>query len=310
MEPDLPDAQRPPPQTEDEHRVHALNIHGQFFEKWCEQVVRTTENWKVEAVEEPVELDLPGRVRVEGTVDILAERGEKQRLTLPIECKKANPDLAQWVFFPHRYDDLPIQLRRHRSIASSSTTAGWRLERDTVDWPRRPTVCDAAREVRGQYGTHKVQNWTKTRNTAIRDASEQVATAQRALVMDDARRAVAASQSAGTRWTEQRVFVPVIATTAELLVCRFSAEDVDPTTGEVPLSRATFERTASVIYEYPLPPRLQLDDEVRVSSDGSFERSGTRLAILVVNSRHFESTLKDLADDRSRMLMFRVPDTT
>lgn len=293
------------PKSEDDHRVHALNIHGQFFERWCEEAVRTTEKWSVEAVEEAVEFEAASGT-IEGSVDLLAERGSRYFLTLPIECKKANPELAQWVFFPHRLD-LPVRVRRHRVISEPSRSSGWRITHDTVGLPLAVPLCVAAREVRSDYAARKVHNWSKTSNAAIRDAAEQVATAHRALVDGDFRRASRNSESKqARRWPERRVFIPVIATTAELLVCRFDAGDIDPATGEIPLSSATFEPAGALIYEYPLPPRLQLPDEVSVAVDGTFERSGTRLPVLVINSRDFKATLMALADDMFRDRIFRV----
>lgn len=47
---------------------------------------------------------------------------------------------------------------------------------------------------------------------------------------------------------------------------------------------------------------------MRLEPNGSFERTGTRLNILVVNSLHFIETLEKLGDDMSRILLFREED--
>lgn len=303
--PDMDHSASRAPSNENEQRVHALNIHGQLFERWCEQVARTTDRWNVELVDEPLEALLDADRVVEGTVDLLIEHGEKRRLTVPVECKKANPELVHWVFFPTRYD-LPVQVRRHRRIPSNQPS-GLRLARDLVTLPLAATACNAGRELRGDYPARK-QNWTMTSNTAIRDAALQVGTADRILVRQDLVRAASVAEQGAGGWPEQRIFIPMIVTTAELFLCRFDPSLIDPATGELPRESAKFEGVSELVFEYPLPPRLQLDDEVRVYGDGSFERSGTRLNVLIVNSRNFEAMLRKLADDMTRTLIFREPD--
>jgi hypothetical protein len=303
--PEPRDLQRRGPTTEDEHRIHALNIQGQFFERWCEEIARSTERWRVQAVDEPLEAQLQVARTIEGTVDLLIERGETQRLTVPIEVKKANPDLVHWVFFPTRYD-LPVQVRRHRRIASGETV--WHLRQDLATLPVEATACSVGRELRGDYAARKTQNWTLTSNTAIREAAMQVATADRILVWDDWSRGTKAGLTGNQKWPAMRVFIPMIVTTAELFLCRFDPAAIDPASGELPWNAATFEAVPQLVYEYPLPPRFQLDDEVKVYADGSFERSGTRLNIVVVNSRAFQALLRELADDLTRTVLFSESD--
>jgi hypothetical protein len=45
----------PTPKTDDEWTIHALNIHGLFFERWCQQVIREQAGWKLKAINYPVE---------------------------------------------------------------------------------------------------------------------------------------------------------------------------------------------------------------------------------------------------------------
>src|SRR5260370_23979940 len=91
------------PQTDEEHTIHAINIQGVFFEKWCQDVFGKDSNWTLRAINYPVEFPEPnGPWRgSEGELDLRADLQIGDRLlTLLIECKKNNPNLVNWVFFP------------------------------------------------------------------------------------------------------------------------------------------------------------------------------------------------------------------
>src|SRR6185436_19631018 len=98
-------ADRQRPTTEDEWIIHALNIHGLFFERWCKQVVDDSPAWWCASTHEPVEFP-PGTGK-ESNLDLKAVLNFKESadgysrfLTLPIERKKNNPDFIKWIFFP------------------------------------------------------------------------------------------------------------------------------------------------------------------------------------------------------------------
>lgn len=90
-------------QTEHDWTVHSINIHGLFFERWCQQAVAEAEGRTLDAANYPVEFPPPNgpwRGR-ESALDIRASRGESDnRLCLLIECKKSNQEFVHWVFFP------------------------------------------------------------------------------------------------------------------------------------------------------------------------------------------------------------------
>ncbi len=84
--------------------ITALNIHGNFFERWCRSMVARTRGWRVRTTNYPVEFPPPsGPVRGhESNLDIRAEHAEGTNvLTLAVECKKHNPEFVDWIFFPY-----------------------------------------------------------------------------------------------------------------------------------------------------------------------------------------------------------------
>ena len=64
------------PQTQHDWTVHSINIHGIFFERWCQHVVTEADGWNLDAVNYPVEFPPPnGPWRgKESTLDIRASR--------------------------------------------------------------------------------------------------------------------------------------------------------------------------------------------------------------------------------------------
>ncbi len=94
---------KPQPDTEDEWKIHVLNIHGTFFERWCAEIVKNSKGFVLEATNYPVEF-LPSNNGVRGkesTLDIRARINDNDKLlTLIIECKKNNPEYTDWIFFP------------------------------------------------------------------------------------------------------------------------------------------------------------------------------------------------------------------
>jgi hypothetical protein len=104
------------PSADDQKTVHALNIHGTFFERWCYWAVsEQSPQWAVKTANYPVEVTpsaSSGRGR-ESALDIWAQYAApdfgNNIFSLLIECKKHNPELARWIFFrkPVNHHDLP-----------------------------------------------------------------------------------------------------------------------------------------------------------------------------------------------------------
>ncbi len=63
------------PQTDEDWTIHSINIHGTFFQRWCESVVQNAHPWILKATEFPVAYPpltsrLPSN---ESALDIMAE---------------------------------------------------------------------------------------------------------------------------------------------------------------------------------------------------------------------------------------------
>ena len=279
------------PQTEEESRVRALNLQGLFLERWVEDTVRRTDHWGVVAPNVPVDFDGPYG-RQDGEIDVLAERGGKQlRVTVPIECKKHNPNFIEWVFFEKLYREVLVAKRHDRvEHASGVSTIRSGSVRLNLDGP----MTFEARELRGKYADYKAHDNTKTANDAIRSAAQQVALAHQALVQADVRTASVGEVPRDRM--ESRIFLPMIVTTAHLTTAKVDPALIDAETGEIPLDGLRFEKRTSVVYEYPLPPKLQTDKTL-VLPTGELSDAGHRLHVLVVHSGELPKVLAQITED-------------
>lgn len=279
------------PHTEQEWTIHAVNIHGVFFERWCAHIVRSLPGWRVRSTNYPVKLPpdagTPGQ---ESSVDIIAQRAIDDRLlTLVIECKKNNPEFVNWVLF-RRHESRNIALPVVTYAAFGSAQPVWQLARRL--FVPHVALVDEARETRGNYTRYQDnKSKTKTANNAVSDAAYQVALGAQALAWEEHQRAsfLETPPRHEVPWRDQ-VLVPVIATTANLFLVEFDAGAVDSQTGEIALEQVRLQAMPYLIFEYALPRHLHIGDVrmERFSTDESLE-NWSRLHILIVNSGHFSS---------------------
>lgn len=287
------------PQTDNEWTIHSINIHGVFFEHWCEDLFRSVPELKVVSTNYPVEFPPPnGPFRgKESALDIRVElRDGSKIVTFIVECKKNNPDFVDWVFFPKRGEMAQRQfvVRVIENQIKQDSNIGWDVNTHVLQLPiNSVTLFSEARETRGDYQSFKSGQKTKTSNAAVTDAAYQVALATQAIWMEETQH----SQKQATYNPipkldyETQFIVPCIVTTAQLYSCSFDPKDVDPGTGEISLDKAILQQAPFVIYEYSLPKHLQTAplDLVQVISSNKIELF-VRMDIIIINS----SYLKDL----------------
>jgi hypothetical protein len=256
--------------------LHALNIHGDFFERKCRQVVKdlsplyelTTTNYPVNIGHHQSELDIRADLTKDGT-----------QLIVLIECKKNNPEFVQWVFFPRDKQSRAIELP-----TVNQDNAGLQV----TPFEQAIVIADTGRETRGTYRGNKQGDKTKTSNAAITDASGQISLATLAIQKTETLRAQAYKLE-----RKLAVIVPLIVTTADLLLCWFSPNDVGIDTGELLPGKGRFTKEPFVVYEYALPAYLHEMEGYALSQD-TMERY-VRRHIVIVNSAHLSHFLSTYA---------------
>jgi hypothetical protein len=178
------------PQTDGEWAIHSINIHGIFFERWCQRVVSQSPGWTLNSANYPVEFPPPnGPIRgKESTLDIRASRQvDNDKISLLIECKKNNPNFVDWVFFqkPIFRPNRGFIVSQVKNEPRASPALGWDTSSSLRHLATTYSVTDEARETRGSYGSLKAGEKTKTSNASIQDAAYQIALAKQAIVGED-----------------------------------------------------------------------------------------------------------------------------
>lgn len=303
-----PERRTDKPSSEHDWTIHSINIHGAFFQRWCEKVVADSKNWKLTSTNHPVEFPPPnGPFRgKESALDIRAElRQENQLLTLLIECKKNNPNLINWVFFPKH--PLPrmtrVAIREIENLPRSNPEVGWDVRMSVKPIESAIPVTDDARETRGSYMRYKGRDKTKTSNRSISDAAHQIALATQAITLEEWKfsRALGAASTRPVMAYRKQRFLPAIVTSARIFTCDFDPTDVSPATGEIPYEKARLNEWPYLLYEYALPPHLQTapDDLVDTLTRNSMDLFA-RMQIMVVHSAKLTEVLDDLATQSSQ----------
>jgi hypothetical protein len=293
------------PTTDEEWSIHSLNIHGSFFERWCQQIVSESGIWGVSRTNVPVAFPLDGGK--ESELDVQAELSYPGRhTTLLIECKKNNPDFVNWIFFRKRSpgchpSNLPF-IMQHMDVVPESGT--WRVDRSYHSSYTPFIVTSDARETRGSYQGVRSGDKTRTSNAAVTEAARQITLATHAVAATEHQRCLFHTQHAQRPEMGEgsRFFLPMIVTTAQLFVCEFDPARVDSATGELPYAGAALSEQPVLVYEYPIPTSLQIDPRtlaVHPLSPGARTKIEwlERMQIVVVNSNHFAKVLRRIPDD-------------
>lgn len=289
--------------TQDDWTIHALNIHGVFFERRCAASIAETEKWKVLATNYPVEYPPPnGPWRgKESSLDVWARNDADKSLVIDalIECKKANPEFVNWVFFP-RSGAVPaakFHFANATNTPSPTGTGPWTSGLQLRPGTTAIDLASDAREVRGDYLKQQGGNKTKTSNAAIQEAAYQVALACRAIVSEESsllEKARGSPEHPAPPWTG-KAYIPIIATTAQLLRMDFSPKATDLATGEIAFADAKLTSVQSIVYEYALPKHLQYSpaNPLEILKTGDTD-TFSRMHIFVVRAEGLSSFLSNL----------------
>lgn len=220
-------------------------------------------------------------------------------MDIQIECKKANPDFVNWIFFPKRVSSTTVPFRTMVSSNEmpESSNGPWSTTVFMQGGNAEMPIATDCREVRGDFLSHKGGNKTKTSNASIQEASYQVALANRAIVHEDGKllnRARESGLHVTPPWA-RKTYIPIIVTTARLFQASFAANDVDLSTGEIPLSAVTLQPVAKVLYEYPLPKHLQHSPADPLPALSGMEiESFSRMDIIVVQAESLAAMLRTI----------------
>ena len=94
----------------------------------------------------------------------------------------------------------------------------------------------------------------------------------------------------------QLFIFPTIVTTAKLFLCEFQDEDVDLSTGVIDLDKPKLVPYPFLIFDYPLPPALQLVPRaIRLDYTKDTLKQLARMPIFIVHSKALPVFLERLS---------------
>jgi hypothetical protein len=293
------------PTSDHDWTIHSLNIHGIFFERWCQETIGRMSPWELKSINYPVEFPPPsGFTRgKESALDLWVQlRRGYQTLNLTVECKKTNLDFVDWIFFPRqRFPELRQIVVPFVNNSEVPNVPDKREYGEGVTKVNFFAPCaDEARETRGCYTSFKGGDKTKTSNRAITDAAYQVALATQAICTEEhshLKQRLSSNPPAPTP-KKYQIFIPTIITNAKIVLCEFDPKEVSPETGEIEFGKASLVEKDFVVYEYPLPKHLQKGpaDPIWFRDHGSIDDL-VRMHILIVNSAKMPAVLRILERD-------------
>lgn len=276
--------------NDSEMTIHSLNIHGTFFHRKIASILYSNKHIHNVTLEYPVEYKQKsdGRRGEESRLDILAQFSDRYRennIKLLIECKKANPDFVDWVFFPKFEGDISVDTRLlWVGAINQEDEPKFVFQHRRIGW--NISIADEARETRGEYAGVSKQTKTKTSNASVTEAAYQVVLAAHAI----ARESYEAMTAANDVNVKPDILIPIIVTTANLFLCQFDPDDTSLEDGQIPKEKVTLLPVSTIIYRYPIPPHAQLEiyEEPRMIQNVN---NLIRRDVLVVNSQKFRETL-------------------
>lgn len=287
------------PTTDTDWTIHSINIHGEYFEEWCQETIRSTGGWGVDMIEYPVEFPSPYSKRVpkEGALDMRANfQNNNNQYSLLIECKKNNKDFVNWVFFPKR--PKLVGGSQQLALASSYFERGHNRNNFSISQHRITSslpLAYKARETRQTYKDFSDGNKTKTSNEAVMSACHQITLATQSVLLEIAEKGYGFQSHLEELKTGNHILLPVIITSARLYMSEFEPEHIDPQTGEIPFDKVTLTECNKLFFEYSVPKHLQDLIAHMVSLSGRVSLPPTiRMNILIVNSAHFPDLLTEI----------------
>ena len=171
----------PTPISDDDWKIHALNVHGGFFEQKVASIIKefSPEELSFVTSEYPVRVaQEESRLDILGFISFFSDPRSRSGIYLAIECKKHNAEFIDWIFYPTIQNQLYGESHSKCTFLkafSSTTQTGIKTKialshKQNSDKP----ISGDCREVRGTYKDVANGIKTKTSNSSINEASYQV----------------------------------------------------------------------------------------------------------------------------------------
>lgn len=246
-------------------------------------------------------LECQNRYELEETsIDVVGEKnGGKTAFKLCIECKKLDPEYVDWVFIQPSTSNRSMHIIT-KTIESKGFAALFKVPKTTrygneihveiskFNWePFKYLVTDFAVAVSNK----KINRTTyRSKKTIVDEAARQIIKGVYGLVLESITTQVVSGE--GYDHTIN-CFIPVVVTNANLIVCRYNPEDIDPKTGHITKS-PSYEKTDSIIYECAPPKSVQFPLPLLLKQTEDAKKAVAKWHVLILSPKGLVEFLKRL----------------
>jgi len=273
--------------------INAINREGIFFRKAIWQKFEKLD-WKCQ-VESPYSLSKYFEGIDSKSIDLLAEKIDTEnriKLYLVIECKKSYAPKNKWIFF--KRDE-----KYFKAWSFSSPSDGFLDSFHTYQrWEPKISICydqiilKSSRSDKKSKGEKLQIDNIRGDVTQIYQASAEVSKALYGIishVSDDFNKIDSDfAKSVLGALCKRYWFFPVVITNATLNVCDFETNKNTLKEGKIDPNKFILKSVPWLIFEYPLPSYLHIQDEHSQPNNSYFVR---KLPILFLNSMKIDEFL-------------------
>ncbi len=243
--------------------------------------------------------------RQETSLDIYAGKffhlvSEEYDLRFCIEVKKNDPRYSDWCFF-----QLEQKREKMRTITNCIRSIG------DVDLLRVGETTRYGNEVFLQitkfphwhFLEHDVSDFAvalrnkdidneffKSEKTKIDEGLRQIIKGTYGTVIEHITHQIVTGEGYDNRPT---VFIPIIVTNANLFLCKFDPNDIDPESGQIKKDPQYVEKDI-LIYEYPTPKEVQFPEPLKGNLDPLRRRQILKWQVLIATPKGFVGLLDDI----------------
>lgn len=274
--------------SKNEKMTELYNQSGLPFQDWCFMTVRKHGNYR--AVTEFPFTNPPSagaQIGKQGSIDIVAVSPQNARWNyLVIECKKANPEIKNWIFYSREpntpngeYISRPTFLMRRTVEGEVEKISKISFPQLGYDHYENFDYC-----VSGLEFNEKITSGNRNEIDKIYNHIFQVTRGLNAFAKLDPKQ-IDEVEADGVALPDAVpvVYIPVIVTTADLYLAKYDWRNVEG--GEVPESSIEYEPKNWLTYEFGLPDFLKLDK-------GAVEKQ----TIFIVNEKSWVDFLGKVKD--------------
>lgn len=270
----------------------ALNNEGFLFQKYCVEKIKEA-GWSIDSEEYPISENESFDIKVSSILF------EVVRHIAVVECKRQDPQRKRWIFFRNKVPSSksnPFSIMVHSLHAMNRESRKARVMRGVMEGFDEETLGYPSCHTTGVevYKDEETQNQWKTNSAVIYKASMTVAKGVSYLFDSEAealqrllkygwKNLEKEKKEFGWQYSACGDIIPIVITSAPLFSVSFKPEQMDTDTFKVNYENLNAEQCKWLVYEFPLPHNLRLENKDFWKLHGENRYAKTHIFIVNAN---------------------------